>query len=100
MKRGLEQILEDITGIIVGRLNPRKIILFGSRARKTNRKFSDIDLCIEGARTDEHRVIRKLREEIEDAAGLYSVDIVFCEDLDNDFLKMVYSTGKVIYEEE
>lgn len=36
-----------MVGCVVGALAPRRVILFGSRARKDNRPESDVDLLIE-----------------------------------------------------
>ncbi len=42
-----DQLLSDITRRIVDRFHPRRILLFGSRARGDARTDSDIDLFIE-----------------------------------------------------
>lgn len=39
--------LQDIVGRIVGAMSPRRVVLFGSRARGTARPDSDIDLLVE-----------------------------------------------------
>ena len=44
------------------------------------------------------REIRKLKEEIDKIAGIYSVDLVFLEDCEENFKNLIYSTGKIIYE--
>ena len=42
-----DELLADITRRIVERFDPRRIVLFGSRARGDSRPDSDIDLFIE-----------------------------------------------------
>ncbi len=42
-----EQALQDIVNTIVGRLSPRRIILFGSYARGEAGQDSDLDLFVE-----------------------------------------------------
>jgi len=55
-----EQLLEEITKIIVETANPRKVILFGSRARGDAHPESDVDiLVIEDEPFDVRRSRRK-----------------------------------------
>jgi len=53
-----EALIEHIVRRIVGAFNPRRIILFGSRARGGQRGDSDIDLFIE-MESDLHPVKRR-----------------------------------------
>ena len=55
--------------------NPKKIILFGSRARGDYRKNSDIDIAVDLVLS--FREKRKLKEKIDLISGLYSVDLIF-----------------------
>ena len=55
--------------------NPKKIILFGSRARGDYRKNSDIDIAVDLDLS--FREKRKLKEKIDLISGLYSVDLIF-----------------------
>jgi predicted nucleotidyltransferase len=68
-------ILEQVTKTIVDRFHPRRIILFGSRARGDARPDSDIDLFIEmeSSRTPPERAI-----EVSAVFGLHSwpLDVV------------------------
>ena len=41
-----ENILQDMTGQIVRRFKPVRIILFGSQARKDADQYSDVDLLV------------------------------------------------------
>jgi len=92
--------LNKIVKIINEELNPQKIILFGSRAKNDFKNGSDIDLCILGADNTDNRKIRKLKEKIDDISGLYSVDLIFYEKIDEEFKKIILETGKVIYEKK
>jgi predicted nucleotidyltransferase len=42
-----QSTIDHIVSTIVGRFNPHRIVLFGSRARGDNRLDSDLDLMIE-----------------------------------------------------
>lgn len=93
-----EEKIRVLIDYLVKEISPQKIILFGSRAKKINKPYSDIDLAIEGGKKLSFREIRKLKEEIDKIAGIYSVDLVFLEDCEENFKNLIYSTGKIIYE--
>lgn len=75
----------------------QKIILFGSRAREDNNKFSDIDIAIYPLPgfTDEGR----LCSDIEDIETLLKIDMVFInKNTDEKFINNIEKDGVVIYE--
>lgn len=76
--------------------NPGLIVLFGSRARGDNRVSSDIDLAVD-LKLD-FRQKRKLLEKLELLSGLYSVDLVFLPELNEEFRDKILKEGKVLYE--
>jgi len=92
--------LQDLIRYLVRQLQPRRILLFGSRARGTARPGSDIDLAVEGALPASFREERKLKEKLDEMAGLYSVDLVFLDRTDGAFRRLVEQTGKVLYEKD
>jgi predicted nucleotidyltransferase len=96
----VELKLKKIKDIIKLRLKPKKIILFGSRSKGNFSKGSDIDLCLIGAMYVDDRDIRKLKDEIDNISGLYSVDLLFWENVEDDFKKIIIETGEVIYEKK
>jgi predicted nucleotidyltransferase len=53
-----------------------RLFVFGSRARGTARTGSDIDLGIEGPSPVPYATLAAIREELEDAPTLHSVDLV------------------------
>ncbi len=71
--------------------SPKKIILFGSRARGDNLKNSDIDIAVELDLS--FREKRKLKEKIDLIAGLYSVDLVFFDEMSDEFKRKVLKEG-------
>ena len=77
---------------------PQRVLLFGSRARGDHRKNSDIDIAIISAY--EHRQKRKIRERVDEVSGLYSVDLLFWDELAKDFRKRIEKEGIVLYEKK
>jgi len=92
-----QTILNNAVAILKAHLNPGKIILFGSRAKGKAYKNSDFDLAVDQAKVD-ITTERKIREELEKAAGLYKVDVVYLNQVDEGFKNLILKTGKVIYE--
>ncbi|MBF0564063.1 MAG: nucleotidyltransferase domain-containing protein [Nitrospirae bacterium] len=77
-------------------LHPQKIILFGSRARGDNKRYSDFDIAFSGGEAD-IRNERRLMEVLDEKLGIYKVDIINLEKVEDDFRKLILEQGKVIY---
>ena len=77
--------------------HPKRVILFGSRAKGNFTKHSDIDLAVDLELPFRER--RKLREKLDLLAGIYTVDLVFLPYADEEFRKIILEEGKVLYEE-
>ena len=92
-----EKILKEIVNLLIEKLNPERIILFGSRAKGKSQKYSDFDIAIEGADLD-IRTERKVKEILDEKLGIYSIDLINLDKSDEDFKKIVYKTGKILYE--
>ena len=71
-----------------------KVILFGSRSTNRATKESDIELCIDYIGSSKGELV----EIIEEKAGLYSCDVVFFNDLNNEIHEQINRDGIVIYE--
>ncbi|NPA11620.1 MAG: nucleotidyltransferase domain-containing protein [Epsilonproteobacteria bacterium] len=71
--------------------SPKKVLLFGSRARGDNLKNSDIDIAVDLKLN--FREKRKLKEIIDNIAGIYSVDLVFFDDMSDEFKEVVLKEG-------
>ena len=78
--------------------NPKKIILFGSRSRGDYRKNSDIDIAVDLELS--FREKRKLREKIDIISGLYSVDLIFLNEVEDNFKEKILKEGKILYDKE
>ncbi len=87
---------EEILKIIIDRARPREIILFGSRAKGNSFYCSDIDLAIKGAFLS-FREKRKLKEEVDRKAGIFSVDVLFYEELSQEMKERVDKEGVVLW---
>lgn len=94
----IETIYQKIVEILLHRLSPEKIVLIGSRARGKPSPGSDIDIAVFRGAKLSHREERKLREEIDEAVGLYSVDLAFVEQVNKGFKEIIEETGVVLYE--
>ncbi len=91
------EILKGATRSLISYLNPSKIILFGSRAKETNRDHSDFDFAVD-CKKPQISVQREINKDIEKISGLYKVDVVYMSSIEEEFKNIILKTGKVIYE--
>lgn len=93
-----QQVLDSVVEILKKRLQPNRIILFGSRAKGKSHLGSDFDLAVD---QDQPELImeRQIREDIDQVSGLYSVDVVYLNSVDAEFKNIILKTGKTIYEQ-
>lgn len=96
-KKREEEILSKIVSLLKEDLKPRRILLFGSRARGKNNPGSDFDIALDGKKVDV-REMRELKEKLEEITGLYKVDIIFLESVDKEFKDIILRRGKILYE--
>lgn len=96
MKFGVDDNSWDILRKLV--LDPLKsygsrVYLFGSRARGTYRKFSDVDLLIEANITNPVTLhqLYEIRSAIEDSRFPYKVDLVDSTELAESYRDQVHS---------
>lgn len=97
LRKRHKEIEQKVADILIKKLLPKRIFLFGSRAKKTNGTHADFDFAVEGTRPDFNEE-RQIKEQIEQTSGLYKVDVVYLDDVDAGFRDIVLKTGKVIYE--
>lgn len=99
-------LLNYIVGKIVQEIEPKQIILFGSRARKDYLESSDVDLFIV---QDRERSNRQVRRKIEHLlwGRLFGVDLIVrrpeqvernLADHNPFYTDHIFSEGKVLYE--
>ena len=97
MNKREQEILKRVVDILKEHLKPYKIILFGSRAKGIAHKNADFDFAVDKkiVGTSEQR---EIMEEIEKVAGLYKIDIVYLDKIEQGFKNIVLKSGKVLYE--
>lgn len=91
-----KEILKKSLDILKRNLKPRKIILFGSRAKGKAERSSDFDFAVECSHVSD-QIKRETKEDIENVSGLYHVDIIYLSEVDDEFKKIILKTGEVIY---
>ena len=98
--------LQDIVRRIVERFHPRRILLFGSRARGDHQRDSDVDLFVEMESADPpHERKRKIRALFPDRRWGLDVVVYTPEEvsrlrpLRGLLLSMIEAEGKVLYEQ-
>jgi predicted nucleotidyltransferase len=90
--------IAELVRRIVLFLRPRRVILFGSRARGDHVEKSDIDLAIAEAESPLrgwHELMNSLHA---DPVTLLAVDLVSLEEVDDGFRARVEREGRVMYE--
>jgi uncharacterized protein len=89
--------LNNIVDILVTEINPKKLLLFGSRGKDNGNYNSDYDIAVDSEIINISKK-RELKEKIEEIIGLYKIDLIFLNEVDSDFKSIIIKTGKVIYE--
>lgn len=92
-----KEVLNKAIAILTEALHPKRIILFGSRAKGRFQKGSDFDLAVDGERPELRRE-REIHDQVTAAAGLYNVDIVYLNSVEEDFRDLILRTGRTVYE--
>ena len=93
-----QEILKKIVEIISKYLPNSKIILFGSRAKGNNRPNSDFDVAVETEEPVPVRIKFNIQDELEALPTLKKFDILYLNEVDEDFKEIVLGSGRVLYE--
>ena len=83
----LPNSVQNVVRLIATRAMPSAIILFGSRARGTQRINSDFDLCVLGRQSSVEEWNRLLLLIEDEPISLHSIDILTFEDIDENYRK-------------
>ena len=92
------EVLETALSILKKELDPRRIILFGSRAEGRHKPGSDFDLAVDVPKPADRSY--RILETVNDSVGLYTVDVVYLPNVEPGFRNLILKTGKVIYERQ
>lgn len=84
-----EKVYEKMINYFNSNKEIEEVILFGSRAKGNYNYNSDIDLCIK-CKT---KIRGTIKDDIEDIIGIYSCDIVFLDNLNDEIKKQIERDG-------
>ena len=101
-----EPPVQEIVRKIVGAFRPRRIVMFGSRARGETRPDADVDLMVE-METDEPPAQRVRMIDALFGLRRWAMDVIVYTPQEveqhrqyrNSFIRMIESEGKVLYEQ-
>lgn len=91
------EITYGVIDILKEFLSPLRIIAFGSRAKGNNQKNSDFDFAVDCPRPS-LSMMRKIQKNIAKISGLYKVDIVYINSVDEEFKEIILNSGELLYE--
>lgn len=93
-----KEIVDAVVEIVKNKLDPDRIFLFGSRAKGSNGQSADFDIAIE-AKKPSISTQREINEKIDEISGLYKVDVVYMDSIDDEFKNIILESGEIIYEQ-
>ena len=98
MKYGLsDQVIAKLKEVFKNFSLVKEVILYGSRAKGTYKKGSDIDLVIKGANID-IAYLGKIRNALDDLPLPYIIDLCVFDNIDNtSLLDHIKRVGIVFY---
>ena len=98
MKYGLKyEVIEKMQAVFWRYSEIEKVILYGSRAKGTYKKGSDIDLTIKGDRID-LTLLFKIENELDDLFLPYKIDLSIYNSIQNpDLLDHIERVGKEFF---
>jgi predicted nucleotidyltransferase len=88
-----KQTLDEVKRILWKRLDKKKFkaFVYGSRARGTARKFSDVDIGIEGPTKIDSLTLVELESDFEESDLPYVVELTDFNEVDKDFYRIARS---------
>lgn len=100
-----ESIVDTMVNRIVSRFEPSRILLFGSRARGTDNRWSDVDLLVVMEEvTDKRRAAVEMRRTLSDLPVSKDIIVTTPEEIERrghlvgSVLRAALREGKVVYE--
>ena len=95
----MEQKLEIIKKIILGKIECEAIVLFGSYARGTQNNESDIDIAIKPKNEVLKKELFYLSQELEDKINI-EIDLIDLNNIGDGFRYEILINGEIIYCED
>lgn len=95
-----KEIIDKTVQLLIKKLDPDVIYLFGSRAKGNARKGSDFDFAVEGCLDLWKKHAGDVKEHMEEFLGLYSADVQCLEDVQKEFADIVKKTGVVLFKKK
>ncbi len=92
----VEQI---IVNTIIKRVKPKRIILFGSRARDDAQARSDYDIAIDDDMLTPS-LLAQIRADVETVPTLLSIDVVWMNRAAETLRHRILNEGKILYERQ
>ncbi len=90
--------MQKLVAVLSSQPNIEKAIVYGSRAKETNRRFSDVDMTLVGKNLS-HSDLNQVALKIDDLLLPYEFDLSLYSALTNqNLLEHTRRVGKVIYE--
>ncbi len=93
MKELDEKIKNKIIGLINVLLPNAKIYLFGSRARKTNKDNSDIDIALDAGEELPNRIVYEIKSVLNATDIMYLIDVVDINIVDDLMKEQILKDG-------
>lgn len=88
-----EKIYKNLMSYFNSNKYIQKVVLFGSRAKGNYKYNSDIDLGI----LCDKKYKGTIAEELDELVGIYSIDIVFLDSMNDEIKLQIEKDGIVIY---
>ena len=94
-----KQVIDSVVKIILEHipLDVEEVFLFGSRAKRQNRAFSDFDIGIRALSPIPPYIIQKIEDDINRLDTLKSVDIVDFLSVSEELAEEAYKSKRILY---
>lgn len=96
--RNFDPIVELFVNLAIKYLKPRKVILFGSRARGDSGERSDYDFAVDDYGISNQRWARFSLEVKEKVPTLKEIEIIRMSQIDGTFRERILKEGIIVYE--
>lgn len=93
-----DPILDFVIRLAREHVKPRRVLLFGSRARGDFTERSDYDIAVDESGNSDTSWARFSLSVRDEAPTLKSIDLVRLSQVDENFRSRILSEGKVIYD--